>query len=144
MPFIGFNFDKIEALKNVDEIKGNVNVKNALNILDVKLQEVTVDKKQEVLKFIFEFKLDYEPKIGSISLTGNMMYLDDQKKLKEIIQGWKKDKKLPPDIMKGLFNTVLIKANIKALNLAQDINLPPHLPLPKLQQQSKDYSEYIG
>ena len=146
MPFIGFNFDKIEAFKDVSEVKGNINVKHNLNIIDVKKEEVNVDKKQEVLKFIFEFKLVYEPKIGGINLTGNMMFIDDQKKMKDILQDWKKDKKLPNEIMQGLFNTILAKANIKALSLSQDVNLPPHLPLPKLEQtktQNK-YNEYIG
>lgn len=146
MPFIGFNFDKIEAFKDVSEVKGNINVKHNLNIIDVKKEEVNVDKKQEVLKFIFEFKLIYEPKIGGINLTGNMMFIDDQKKMKDILQDWKKNKKLPNEIMQGLFNTILAKANIKALSLSQDVNLPPHLPLPKLEQtktQNK-YNEYIG
>lgn len=145
MPFIGFNFDKIEASRNIEELKGNINVKHSMNILEVEQHEITMDKKQEVIKFTFEFKLHYEPKVGSITLKGNMLYLDDPKKLKEIVQNWKKDKKLPPALMQGLFNTIMTRSNIKALNLAQDINLPPHLPMPKLQAVKKqDYSEYIG
>ena len=146
MPFIGFNFDKIEAFRNKDELKGNINVKHTLNIIDVKQQEVSVDKKQEVLKFIFEFKLDYEPEIGAINIIGNMMYIDDIKRMKEVLQEWKKTKKLPQELMQGLFNTILTKANIKALSLSQDINLPPHLPLPKLEptQNKTNYNEYIG
>ena len=145
MPFIGFNFDKIEASKNVDEIKGNINVKHTLNIVNVEEHEITMDKKQDVLKFVFEFKLNYEPKIGNINITGNMMYLDEPKKMKELFRNWKKDKKLPQNITQALFNTILAKANIKALNLAQDINLPPHLPLPKLEPaKNKDYTQYIG
>ena len=137
MPFIGFNFDKIEATKLKEELKGSINVKHTLNIVDVKQHEVSVDKKQEVLRFEFEFKLNYEPGIGSINISGNMLYLEEPKKMKEILQNWKKDKKLPNEIMQGLFNTILAKANIKALSLAQDINLPPHLPLPKLEQTNK-------
>ncbi len=144
MPFIGFNFDKIEASKEMSELKGNINIKHTLNIIDVKKEEVNVDKKQEVLKFIFEFKLDYEPNAGMIHLLGNMMYVDDSKKMKDILQDWKKDKKLPPELMQGLFNTILAKANIKALSLSQDINLPPHIPLPKLEQSQSKYNEYIG
>ncbi len=145
MPFIGFNFDKIEASKEVDQIKGNINVKHTLNIVDLKQEEISIDKKQEVIKFFFEFRLDYEPKVGAISIKGNMMYIDDPKKTKEIVQDWKKEKKLPPSLMQSLFNTILSKANIKALSLSQDINLPPHLSLPKLEQvKSKDYSQYIG
>ena len=145
MPFIGFSFDKIEATKDVEEIKGNINIKHSLNIKDVKTHEIIMDKKQDVLKFIFEFKLNYEPKVGSINLIGNMLYLEDKKKINEILSNWKKDKKLPNEVMQGLFNTVLTKSNIKALNLAQDINLPPHLPMPKITSVSKEkYNEYIG
>ncbi|MEK6932974.1 MAG: hypothetical protein AABW56_04245 [Nanoarchaeota archaeon] len=145
MPFIGFSFDKIEATKDVEEIKGNINIKHSLNIKDVKIHEVTMDKKQDVLKFIFEFKLNYEPKVGNINLLGNMLYLEDKKKINEILANWKKNKKLPNEVMQGLFNTVLTKSNIKALDLAQDINLPPHLPMPKITAVSKEkYNEYIG
>ena len=144
MPFIGFNFDKITAERNVDEIKGDLNVKHNLNIKDLKEEEINLDKKQEVLRFIFEFVLSYEPNIGSIKIGGHLLFLESPKKIKEMVQGWKKNKKISPEIMRSLFNTILSKANIKALQLSQDINLPPHLPMPRLEQQKKSTNEYIG
>ena len=146
MPFVGFSFDKIEASRNMDEVKGNINVHHTLNIVDVKKEEINLEKKQDVLKFIFEFKLDYSPNVGLINLKGSMSYVEDPKKIKDILQEWKKNKKLPQEIMQSLFNTVLARANIKALSLSQDVNLPPHLPLPKVEQKvdNKKYNEYIG
>jgi hypothetical protein len=64
--------------------------------------------------------------------------------MKDILQEWKKDKKISAEIMQALFNTILAKANIKALSLAQEVNLPPHLSLPKLEPSKNKYNEYIG
>jgi len=146
MPFIGFNFDKISAERLVLDIdlKGNINVKHNLNIINVNEEEVTLEKKQEVLRFGFEFLLIYEPEYGLIKIQGHLLFLDSPKKMKDIVQDWKKDKKIPPEIMQGLFNTILAKSNIKALQLSQDINLPPHLPMPRLEKQKPNLNEYIG
>ena len=144
MPFIGFNFDKIEAVRSKEDLKGNINVKHNLNITEIKKEEITVDKSQEVLKFFFEFRLEYEPGVGNVNLFGNLTFIEESKKMKDILQDWKKDKKIPQEIMQPLFNTILAKSNIKALSLCQDINLPPHIPLPKLQPVKNKYNEYIG
>lgn len=144
MPFIGFNFDRIHAERKVSEIKGDLNVKHNLNIIDLKTENITLEKKQEVLKFIFEFVLFYEPDIGFIKIEGHLLFLESPKKLKEMFQEWQKNKKISPEVLQNLFNTILAKTNIKALELSQDINLPPHLPLPRLGQQKKNINEYIG
>lgn len=146
MPFIGFNFDKITAERKIDDsaIKGDLSIKHNLNIINLKEEEITLDKKQDILRFTFEFLLNYEPDIGLIKISGHLLYLENPKKLKEMAQNWKKDKKIPPEIMQSLFNTILAKANIKALQLSQDINLPPHLAMPRLESQKKNVNEYIG
>ncbi|AJF62443.1 MAG: hypothetical protein QT11_C0001G0294 [archaeon GW2011_AR20] len=144
MPFIGFNFDKISAEREVDEVKGNINVKHSFNIKDVREEKVNLDKKQDVLKFTFEFSLNYEPGLGSIKIEGHLLYIDEQKKMNEMVKGWKKEKKISPEIIQGLFNTIIARSNIKALQLEQDLNLPPHLPMPKLTREKKSVREYIG
>ncbi|MEK6835387.1 MAG: hypothetical protein AABX61_03935 [Nanoarchaeota archaeon] len=146
MPFIGFNFDRIFAERNIDEIKENLSVKHNMNIKDLTEEEINLEKKQEVLKFKFEFLLKYDPNVAEIKIDGHLLFLESPKKMKEIVQNWKKDKKLPPEITQSLFNTILTKSNIKALQLSQDLNLPPHIPMPRLtrQQPKKNVNEYIG
>ena len=96
------------------------------------------------MQFTFEFLLHYEPDMGDIKIEGHLLYLEDPKKLKEMVKDWKKNKKISPEIMQSLFNTILAKANIKALQLSQDVNLPSHIQMPRLQQQKKNINEYIG
>lgn len=145
MPVIGFNFDKISA-QRINNLKGNVNINHTVNITNVKKEEVNIDKKQDILKFEFEFKVEYQPNIGNISLEGSVLYLDDPKKLKELEDSWKKNKKLPPNITSNIVNTILLKSNVKALILSQDINLPPQIQLPRasINSSSIKAEDYIG
>ena len=133
MTIVGFNFTKLEAEKK-DMIKGKINVSNNVTISKVEEKKLAIgNDKQKVLAFTFEFVSKYEPNIGSIKFTGDVLFMDDSKKVKEILDGWEKDKKLPKEIMPGILNTALNKCNIQALILSEQINLPPPIPLPKLQ-----------
>ena len=133
MTIVGFNFTKIEAEKK-DMIKGKINVNNNVSIKEVEEKKISLaNDKQKVLSFTFEFIAKYDPNVGSIKFVGDVLFMDEAKKAKEILDGWKKDKKLPKEIMPGILNTVLTKCNIQALILSEQINLPPPIPLPKVQ-----------
>ena len=133
MTIVGFNFTKLEAEKK-DMIKGKINVNNNVSIKGVEEKKFPLgSEKQKVLSFTFEFIAKYDPNVGSINLVGDVLFMEESKKAKEILDGWKKDKKLPKEIMPSILNTVLSKCNIQALILSEQINLPPPIPLPKLQ-----------
>ena len=141
---VGFGFTKLSAEKG-ELAKGKIDINNNVSIKDVKEDSFAFgrDKDQNVLRFIFEFTSKYEPDIGNILFEGEVLYLDDPKKAKEILSNWKKDKKLPKEIMPGLLNTILTKCNVQALILSQEINLPPPIPMPKVQVTQPEKS-YIG
>jgi hypothetical protein len=134
MTVVGFNLNKILVEKK-KPIKGKVNISNNVKITNAEEQALSLGKtKEKGLKFSFEFSSKYEPEIGEITLVGDIVSIEDEKKVKEITAAWKKDKKLGPDLMTGLLNTVLAKCNIKALILSQEINLPPPIPMPKVKK----------
>ena len=140
---IGFGFTKLHAEKG-DVAKGNIDINNNVSIKDVVEDNFSLGKdKQNVLKFTFEFTSRYEPKVGNVTLEGELLYVEDPKKAKEILNNWKKEKKLDKDIMANLLNTILVKCNVQALILSQQINLPPPIPLPKVQVSAQQ-SDYIG
>lgn len=145
MPIVGFNFNKVfvEKKENLEESK-NIQVKNDVLITNVQEEKLPTGKtKADGLKFDFKFSLKYEPGIGEIELVGFIYYLDDSETIKDIFKSWKKDKKIPKEVTSNLVNTVLVKGTIKALTLAQEVNLPPHLPLPTVNPKSNPES-YIG
>ncbi|MCD4759742.1 hypothetical protein K8R33_02550 [archaeon] len=132
MPIVGFNFEKI-TIEKTSQITGKLNIKNDLSIKSLEQEKLNLTSAENVLKFNFEFLVNYEPKVGKINLNGNVLYMEDEKKVKEILDGWKKDKKLPEDLAPQILNTILAKCNIKALSLTQEVNLPPHIRLPVLK-----------
>jgi hypothetical protein len=133
MTIVGFDFTRIDAEKK-NLIRGKININNNVTIKNVEEQNLNLGKeKQNALKFTFEFIAKYDPGIGSIKLVGNVIYMADSKKIKEIQDGWKKDNKLPKDVSANVLNSVLTRCNVQALILSQNINLPPPIPLPKIQ-----------
>ena len=140
---VGFGFTKLSAEKK-EAAKGKIDINNNVSIKDVVEDDLTLGKdKQNVIKFIFEFTSNYEPSIGKILFEGELLYLEEPKKVKELLSGWKKDKKIPKEIMAGLLNSILTKCNIQALILSQEINLPAPIPMPKVQINQQEQN-YIG
>lgn len=138
MPIVGFDFDKIQVERNAP-IEGKIKLKNNVSIKSVEKESTPVG---DILKFKFEFNTTYEPKIGEMILGGAVIYKDTITKLSEILNNWKKTKKIPEEIMINLVNAILVKCNIKALSLSQEINLPPHLNLPRVTPQT-DVKQFV-
>ena len=141
----GFNFTKLIAEKKA-VVKGKVNVNNNVAIKNVENADLSLGKqKQNALKFTFEFTSKYEPAIGDITFEGEILFIEEPKAVKDILASWKKDKKIDKEVMMALLNTVLAKCNIQALILSQEINLPPPIPLPRVQiGKEPDKNKYIG
>lgn len=142
---VGFGFTKLSAERK-EAAKGKIDINNNVTIKDVNEDSFSLgkDKQQNVLRFIFEFTSKYEPNVGSILFEGDLLYMEESKKAKEILSSWKKEKKIPKEIMAGLLNTILTKCNIQALILSQEVNLPAPIPLPKVQIGQQEEKNYIG
>ncbi len=133
MPVVGLHFNKI-VVEKISPVKGKVQVNNNVVIQDVEKTDLSVGSaKQGALKFSFEFTAKYEPKIADMVFNGHLTFFEKPEKVKEIADSWKKDKKIPKDVMSSVLNTVLSRCNIEALILAREVNLPPPIPLPKVQ-----------
>ena len=140
---VGFNFNKVNVERK-EAAKGKINISNNVAIKDIEQKELPFGKeKQNALKFTFEFTSKYEPEIGAIVLGGDVLFVDDAKKIKEILDSWKKDKKISREVMASVLNNVLTRCNIQALILSQEVNLPPPVPLPKVKVETGE-KEYIG
>jgi len=144
MTIVGFYFDKI-SVEKLAQPKGQIKIKNDIKINGVEKEsnQILKEDKGDLIKISFEFSTEYEPKIGILSLKGHISYLADQKESKEILNGWKKDKRLPSDLTMRVLNFLFTKANIMALNLTQEVGLPPHIQLPALKPKT-DVGNYVG
>jgi hypothetical protein len=148
MPIVGFNFDKLSGEK-IGKVAKGMKAAHNITISSIDKEDVNLgkDNTKPGLKFNFEYEVKYEPKVGEVLIKGHILYFEEEKKIKGILDDWSKNKKIENVLMTQLINTAIVKSTIKALVLSQDINLPPHLPIPTIQPQavkSDKANEYIG
>ena len=144
MAIVSFSFTKIVAEKK-GPTTGKVNISNNVSIKDIEEATLSTGKaKQKILKFVFNFSSVYDPSVGKIEFIGDVLVVEPEKKIKEVLDKWKKEKKVQKDVLTPILNTVLARCNIEAIVISRDIGLPPPLPLPKVDAKATEKGDYIG
>lgn len=132
MPIVKINVHKVNAERSLKAKGGQVKINNNVSIKDVESLDFSVEGKKG-LKFTFEFSCHYEPDLGKIDVEGQVLYVDEEVKVEEVQSSWKKNKRIPMDVMEQIVNAALHKGNIQAIKVSEDISLPSPLPLPKVK-----------
>jgi hypothetical protein len=135
MRLVGFNFTKIsiERFKDaIEEVKFNTKI-DISSIEPLKSDLIKV--KDEPIKIDFVYSVLYEPGYAKLELAGTMILSIEPKIARDILKGWK-DKEMSEEFRIFMFNIILRKSNIKALELEEELNLPPHIPLPTLNKEN--------
>jgi len=141
MRIIGFNFKKISAERKSD-LKGKLEIKTHMDL--EKVEKEDLDIAGEILRFSFVYSINYNPSHAVISFEGSVLVKPDKDyDLKELLKDWKK-KKLPEDLRMLVFNFVMTKCNLRALQLEEEFSLPPHIPLPRLTKEQEGKVNYTG
>lgn len=132
MTIVKINLHKIHAERNLNAKGGQIKINNNVSLKDVEELTFAADNKK-CLKFTFAFSCDYEPDFGKIEVEGQVLYVEDAKKVDEVKQSWDKNKRIPLEIMEQIINAALHKGNVQAIKVSEEVNLPSPLPLPKLR-----------
>jgi|SRR3989344_6571600 len=134
MRLIGLNFTKISIEKFSDKLE-NLKVNTNIDILDIASVKADIFKtKEEFVMINFSFSVTYEPNVAKIDISGKMILALDPKKTKEVLKKWK-NKKVSEDIRIPLFNIIIRKSSLKALELEEEMNLPSHIPFPTVRSE---------
>ena len=134
MKVAGFNFSKIHAEKFKSEFE-NLNINTNIEILEIKdLKQDIFKTREEFVGVKFAFTLDYQPEVARMEFLGDIIFSLDSKMAKEAIRQWK-EKKTPEDFKVLVYNVILRKASLKALQLEEELNLPLHFSLPSIRKE---------
>lgn len=136
MKIIGFNFDKIK-IERKNKPEGKLQINSNINIKDITQEKVELIKEQIPIKFDFEFLIKYNPDVAEVLFTGAVIVLLEKEQSKEILKKWK-TKKIADEIRVPLFNFLLTKCSIRALQLEEEFDLPLHIPLPQVRAQEEN------
>ena len=133
MKIIGFNFDKIH-IEKISDTRKDLKINTNVDITDVKSSKQKLfQTKEEVIEIKFSYEVDYSPDIAKISLSGHVVLLIDSKTAKNFVKEWK-NKKLPEEHRLIIFNVIMKKSNLKAIQLEDEMNLPLHISLPSVKE----------
>jgi hypothetical protein len=145
MRLAGFNFNKISVERFISNKEG---IKISTNIDISEIKEVKTElfqTKEELLGVKFKYNVDYNPEVAKLELVGDIVLAVDAELSKNVLEQWK-EKKMPDNFKIALFNLILKKSTLKAIQLEDEMNLPLHIPLPSLKSEqqpeevSKDYT----
>ncbi len=134
--FVGFNFNKISIEKH-KEITKEVSLNTNVEIKDIKNQKSNLFPDKNLLYFEYEYKIEYSPDFATILFSGGILSIvEDDELLKQIQDQWT-NKKVPENVRVNIMNAIFSKCNLKALELEEDLNLPHHIPFPKVTNSKK-------
>jgi len=146
MQVINFNLTKLygERFKDsASEIKFNTKV-DIISISSLKSDLLRI--KDELVKVDFVFGVLYEPDLAKIELSGTMVLSVEPRLAREVLKTWK-EKGAPEEFRIFMFNVIMRKSSLKALEIEEELNLPPHLPFPSfnkgnlIKKEEKESSE---
>mgnify|MGYP001401108592 CR=1 FL=1 len=129
MRIIGFNLTGISSERK-DKIEGELKISQNINLIEIIKEKLTISS-EESLHIKFQFTVNYDPDIAKIEFKGNVILLPEKEDIKKILKSWK-SKKLGDEFRIPLFNFIMGKCNIKALNLEDEFGLPPHIQMPRI------------
>ncbi len=132
MKVVGFNFTKIHA-ERTDTVVSTKKITNHIEFTDIQKKAVDVMKEGKIANFNFHYEVTYEPKQASVILNGILLVSLDSEKLKDILKNWKK-KQIDEDVRVPLLNVILRKCTLKSFQLEEELNLTPHIPLPRIKK----------
>jgi len=138
MPIIGSNYDKI-SVERLKPLSGELKIGSDLTITGVKFEKINVGpEEKDVLKVSYQFLVKYEPKMALIDLSGHLLLMEPEKELKRIEKDWNKKQVFDDELTMKLLNNIMARTSVKALTLAQEMGLPPHIKLPRVAAKPKD------
>jgi hypothetical protein len=133
MNVIGFNFTRISANKENKKDKLE-KINSNLEFTNIVKESIDMLKEAHVAKIDFKYNIDYQPTLAAIDMEGVILIKSEEKEVDKLIKTWKKNK-MEDEVKIPLFNLILKKCSIKALQLEEELNLPQHIQLPKLQKK---------
>ncbi len=139
MKLVNFNFTKI-SIEKFKEKADTIKFNTKLDISSIDSFKSELKLKDELIKIDFVYTILYEPDFAKVELAGSFIISVEPKIAREILKGWK-DKQTSEEFRVAIFNVILKKSNIKAIQLEDELGLPIHLPLPSLNKQPKKSEE---
>ncbi|MFO7991008.1 MAG: hypothetical protein R6U61_01785 [Thermoplasmata archaeon] len=129
MPVVDFELKSLDAERFGDKKKSmkNVRVDHNSSVIGVK------KLKKDIFDVTFRFTANYSG-LGRIEIEGKLKFKGGPG---DLDQKWSDDNQMPNQVANEIHSTVISNCIPEAVFLARDIQLPPPIPLPKVNIPGK-------
>src|SRR3989344_3741841 len=95
MPVVSFAFDKINVERK-KQLEVPLKAKTSIKVTEIKEEELTLagGRKDLLLRFFFEYFVDYQTDQASVLLAGNVLYSGKRDELEKIFRNGKRQRSL--------------------------------------------------
>ena len=142
MGILGMNISSMQVHRD-KPITGKIEIRNTPKIEDIRATTVVGgikgEEKVSALEVSFVYSSTYAnegEELAKIEIKGTILYTDKEEVLKDLEKEWKKSKKLKNrDVEIAIFNYIFAKITIIALKLADMMELPPVISMPRIVKE---------
>lgn len=136
MKLLGLTFSKI-SIEKLNNLSQDLKINANIDIAEIKqLNQDFFKSKEEFIGIKFSYTLNYDPEVAKIEISGDLALSLEPKMAREVLRDWKENKKIMDEDFKiAVFNVILKKSSLKALQLEEEMNLPSHIPFPTLRKE---------
>ena len=134
MPIKNFEIRSIDAERygEKEEARGNLRVDHNSSV--TRIRKINNNKNE----LNFRFNINYS-NMGKIKIEGKILFQGDYP---DLAKKWKENNQMPQEVAQQIHSTIISNCVPQAVVLAKDLQLPPPIPLPKVnladeQEQDK-------
>ena len=138
---MGFGFTKISIEKAESKKEEKVEISTNIDLSEIKeIESKLLKTDDKILSIKFKYGVNYNPGLASVAFEGGLLIALPKKNAEKIMKEWE-NKNIPDEFKVSVFNFILKKSNLKALQLEDEMNLPSHISMPSLRKSEKKSSE---
>lgn len=115
------------------EVTGNRVPKQSIKGLNINIQLEGVELADDNLEITYVYVADYKDEVGQIKIKGLLVAKEDEKMTKNVIDTWKKSKKIPDDYATVVLSAVNYSGSANGTLLARVLGLTAPLIPPKIE-----------
>ena len=116
------------------EVNGNKVPQQQIKGLNINIQLENVELNDDKnLEITYVYTADYKDDVGQIKIKGLLIAREEDKLSKDVINSWKKNKKIPDEYATVVLSAVNYSGSANGTLLARVLNLTAPLIPPKIQ-----------
>jgi hypothetical protein len=125
--------DKMIVGERILEVSGNRIPKSNIKGLNINISLDDVKLAEETIEITYVYTANYEDSVGQLKIKGVLLAKEEAKVSKDIVETWKKSKKVPEDYATVVLSAVNYSGSANGTLIARVLGLTAPLIPPRIQ-----------